>query len=400
MQVGIVGKPNVGKSTFFNAATLGKAEVANYPFTTIDANKALAFIRVPEPAMEFRLEANPRNSKSYGGYRFVPVEAIDVAGLVPGAHQGRGLGNKFLDDLRQANVFIHVVDASGSTDTEGKPVKPGRHDPCEDIKFLEREIELWFFNIFKRNWDKTARKIQMQGRDFFKYFTETFSGLGIREKDVHRVINEVDVDPEKPAGWSDEGLLRFTKALRKNTMPMVIAANKVDIDNAEENIERMKKEFPELKIVPTSSMAELFLKNLSQEGIVEYIPGDSSFKVLRQEKLNSKYQKALEIIEETVFKLHSSTGVQEALNIAVLDVLDKIVVFPVEDETRLSDKKGNVLPDAILLGKGSTPRDLAYKIHTDIGRNFIAAINPRTKMKISSDKELEHLDIVKVIANA
>ncbi|HEQ78096.1 MAG TPA: TGS domain-containing protein, partial [Euryarchaeota archaeon] len=236
--------------------------------------------------------------------------------------------------------------------------------------------------------------------DFFKYFTETFSGLGIREKDVHRVINEVDVDPEKPAGWSDEGLLRFTKALRKNTMPMVIAANKVDIDNAEENIERMKKEFPELKIVPTSSMAELFLKNLSQEGIVEYIPGDSSFKVLRQEKLNSKYQKALEIIEETVFKLHSSTGVQEAMNIAVLDVLDKIVVFPVEDETRLSDKKGNVLPDAILLGKGSTPRDLAYKIHTDIGRNFIAAINPRTKMKISSDKELEHLDIVKVIANA
>ncbi len=400
MQIGIVGKPNVGKSTFFNAATLSKAEVANYPFTTIDANKAVAFIKVPEPAKEFNLQPSPRNSKSLGGYRFVPVEAIDVAGLVPEAHKGRGLGNKFLDDLRQASVLIHVVDASGSTDIEGKPVKPGEHDPSEDIKFLEREIELWFFNIFKRNWDKTARRVQMQGKDFFKYFSEAFSGLGVREQELHRAVNEAGVDPEKPAGWSDEELLNFTRALRKNTMPIVIAANKIDIDSAEENIKRMREEFPELSIIPTSSMAELLLKNLSKEGIIEYIPGEGNFKVLQEDKLSPKHRKALEIIEEKVLKPYSSTGVQEAINKALLDVLNKIVVFPVEDENKLSDKKGNVLPDAFIMDRGSTPRDLAYKIHTDIGKNFIAAIDARTKRRISSDKELEHLDIIKIMSNA
>lgn len=400
MQIGIVGKPNVGKSTFFNAATRSTAEVANYPFTTIEANRSMAFVKVPEPAKDFSLEPKSRNSLSRGGYRFVPVEAVDVAGLVPGAHRGRGLGNRFLDELRQASVLIHIVDASGSTDDEGRPAGAGQYDPCEDVSFLEEEIEHWFFGIFRKNWEKMARRVELQGKNFFREFAQNFSGLGVREHHLRKAINEAEVSVEKPESWSDEQLFSFTKSLRKQAMPIVVAANKVDIELAEENIRRMKEKFPELRIVPVSSMAEHLLETLAGEGIVHYTPGGESFEVLREEKLSSKQRKGLEIVRERVLKRYSSTGVQDVVNASVLDELGKIVVFPVEDENRLSDKDGRVLPDAFLLGKGSTPRELAYKIHTDIGENFIASIDARTKRRIASDRELNHLDIVKIVARA
>ncbi len=397
MEIGVVGKPNVGKSTFFNAATLSKAEIANYPFTTVEANRGVAFVRVPEPAVELGVEPNPRNSFSMGGYRFVPVEMIDVAGLVPKAHEGRGLGNKFLDDLRQAGALIHIVDASGATDEEGNPLKPGEHDPCRDVRFLEEEIELWFFGIFQRNWEKLARRVQLAGESFERLFQELFAGLGVREAHVKAALRETGLDPEKPAQWSDEELFSFARALRRLAKPIVVAANKADVAVAEENIKRLKREFPHARIIPTSAMAELMLKNLAEEGIISYVPGEGSFEVLKPESLSPKQKKALEIIKKSVLERYGSTGVQQAINTAVLDVLGKIVVFPVEDENKFCDGEGNVLPDAFLLDAGATPRDLAYKIHTDIGENFIAAIDARTKRRIASDAPLKHLDIIKIV---
>ena len=162
LQIAVTGKPNVGKSSFFNSATLSEVEVASYPFTTIDANKAVAHVVTECPCTELEVTCNPHNSKCVQGKRLIPVELIDVAGLVPGAHEGRGLGNKFLDDLRQARAFIHIIDASGSTDEEGRPCEPGSHDPLEDVEFLEHEITMWLFGILKKNWNKMIRKVMSE----------------------------------------------------------------------------------------------------------------------------------------------------------------------------------------------------------------------------------------------
>src|SRR2546422_688081 len=105
MELGLVGKPNVGKSTFFAAATLVPVAIANYPFTTIEANRGVAFVRKSCPHTELGHACKPRNAPCEDGTRLIPVELLDVAGLVPKAHEGRGLGNKFLDDLRQANAL-------------------------------------------------------------------------------------------------------------------------------------------------------------------------------------------------------------------------------------------------------------------------------------------------------
>ena len=118
IEIGLAGKPNAGKSTFFKSATLIDVAIANYPFTTIEPNVGIAYVRTRCVCRELGIDCG----KCVDGWRFIPVKLIDVAGLVPGAHEGRGLGNEFLDNLRQAEGVIHVVDASGSTDEEGNEV--------------------------------------------------------------------------------------------------------------------------------------------------------------------------------------------------------------------------------------------------------------------------------------
>lgn len=397
MEIGVVGKPNVGKSTFFNAATLSDAEIANYPFTTVEANKAVGYVRVPCPEVELGITCNPKNSKCVDGSRFVSVEMIDVAGLVPRACEGRGLGNKFLDDLRQASALIHVVDASGSTDIEGKPVSCGSNDPLDDIRFLEEEIEQWFFNIFKRNWDKVSKKIQLVGKDFVKSFVEMFSGLGFDEKGVATALGECGLGSKRVTDWSSDELFEFTKSLRQASKPIIIAANKTDIDIAEENIERMKSELPGSIILPVSSMAEYVFKRMAEGGAIKYLPGDSGYEVLDAGKISDKEKKGLRIIDKNVFGRFGGTGVQDCINAAIFEVLEKIVVYPVEDEGKYTDKDGSVLPDAYIMGKGATPLDLAFKIHTEIGEKFIGAVDAKTKRKIKSDKELSSGDIIKIL---
>lgn len=399
MEIGVIGKPNVGKSTFFNASTLAEAEVANYPFTTVSHNKAIAYVRARCPCVELDVVCNPRNSKCIKGDRFIPVEMIDVAGLVPKAHEGRGLGNQFLDELRRARVLIHIVDASGGTDEEGNLLVPGSHEPLRDVRFLEEEIELWFLNIFKRGWDKVARKVQYEGKDFVHYFGETYSGIGFREEEISLALREAEVDPKKPKEWSDRELVDFAHSLRRASKPIIIAANKADVEIAEENIERMKKELS-TPVIPTSSMGEYVLRRLAEQGAVEYIPGDGEFKIIDRSKINGKHRKALELIRENVLSKFGSTGVQQCINTAVFDILKKVVVYPVEDEGKYADKEGNVLPDAFLMEPASTPRDLAFKIHTEIGEGFIGALDAKSKRKIKSDKEMESGEVIKILTRA
>jgi len=387
MEVGIVGKPNVGKSTFFKALTLADAEVANYPFTTINANIGVGYVRVPCACAKFNVSCSPKNSLCVSKNRYVPVKVIDVAGLVPGAHEGRGLGNKFLDDLRQADALIHIIDISGRTDEKGEPCSG--HDPGEDIKFLENEIDLWFFSIVKRNWNKIYTKVRHGKHSVLKELSENLSGLGINEHHITYAIRETELTEEPD--WSDEDLKNFAVNLRKISKPIIIAANKIDLDN-EKNFRRLKENY---SIIPVCSEAELALKKADDAGVIEYLPGDNNFKILKE--VSDKQKHALEFMKNILVKF-GSTGVQDCLNLAVFDVLKMIVVYPVEDEHKLMDGKGNVLPDAFLMPEGSTAIDLAYKVHTDIGDKFIGAIDCKTHMKIGREHELNNGDVVSILA--
>lgn len=394
LQVGIVGKPNTGKSTFFAAATLLEVKRAPYPFTTVEPNKGIGYVKVKCVCRELGVVDNPQNSVCVEGWRFVPVELIDVAGLVPDAWKGRGLGNMFLDHLRRAPVLIHVVDAAGATDEEGRVVKPGTHDPVEDVLFLEREIEMWMLQVLSRDWERLAKTI-----DYTKSFEELYSrlaGLGVKPQVVQRVMEELGLLGKKVTSWRQEDLYDLVRAARRAARPILLAANKVDIPVAADNLKRMKEVFRDKYIiVPTSAESELALKKAAKAGIISYIPGSPDFEIIGQP--TPSQLKALEYIRENVLKPYGSTGVQEALDRAVFDLLEMIAVFPVENERKLTDSKGNVLPDVYLVRRDSTARDLAFEIHSELGERFAFALDALTGRKLSAQEKLAHRMVVKIV---
>ena len=372
MEIAICGKPSSGKSSFFKASTMIDVPISARPFTTIKSNIGIAYVTYPCPCKELDLKCNPKNSQCLNGTRLIPVKLWDIAGLIPGAHEGKGLGNKFLSDIIQTDVLIHIVDASGKTDAEGNPTEG--HDPSGDIKFLEEEINLWFASIIKRNLAKIKDKEKA---------SDILSGLGIKPKHIEIGLKKVGLDPEELA-----------KELRKLSKPILIAANKIDLQSSKENLEKMKKDFSNLTIVPCSAEAEIALRTASKASFIEYIPGDKDFEIKKE--LNDNQKKGLELIRKIVLDNYGSTGIQNCLNKAVFDFLNYIAVYPVENELKFSDKKGNVLPDVFLMPKGSTALDLAFKVHTDIGEKFIGAIDARTKKRVSANYELKNGDIISI----
>ena len=394
--VGIVGKPNVGKTTFFVAATLAPAEIAPYPFTTIKPNRGVAYLRVKCVCRELGVQDNPVNSACINGNRLIPVELIDCAGLVPDAWRGRGLGNQFLDEIRKADALIHVVDASGSTDIEGRPCKPGEHDPVEDVRFLEREITMWMVQIIKRDWRKLSRRVELLGEKLVGALEKRLSGLAIKRHHIIEAIRKADLDPNRPSSWSDDDLYAFADELRKASKPMLIAANKVDIPTAEENLERLKE--TGYLVVPCCAEAELALRRAAEKGLIRYLPGDPDFEVLEPSKLKPEQARALEVIRERVLAKYGSTGVQQAINSAYFDLLGAITVYPVEDPEKLCDHQGRVLPDAYVVPRGTTARQLAYMIHTELGESFIYAIDARTKKRLGEDYVLKDGDVISIVS--
>ncbi len=396
VQAGVVGKPNVGKSTFFAAATLVDVKIAPYPFTTIEANKGVGYVKIKCVCRELGVKDSPVNSVCIDGWRFVPVELIDVAGLVPDAWQGRGLGNRFLDELRRANVLIHVIDAAGATDIEGRPVKPGTHDPMEDLQFLEREITMWMYQIISKDWPRTAKALDLKS-NIAKELSKKLSGLGITIADIESALSEISLLRKKPSKWTEDELKNFIHVLREKSKPIIIAANKSDLPAAEDNIKRLRKELSgKYLVIPTSAESELALRKAASKNLIKYLPGDSDFEIIGE--VTPKQQKVLEYIRERVLKKWGSTGVQQVINAAFLDVLEMLAVFPVENENKYTDHHGRVLPDVYLVPKGTTAREFAYMIHTDLGEKFISAVDVKTKKRLSADFKLEHRMVIKIIA--
>ncbi len=389
MLIGLVGRPNSGKSTFFKSATLADVLIASYPFATIKPNRGMAYVKIKDLAAEFGKKSNPREGFVKSEFRFVPFELMDVAGLVEGASEGRGLGNEFLNDLAAADAFIHVVDMSGEFDNEGKPTSG--YYPGKDIKVIENELDLWYYGILMKIWKSFSRTVEMQKSNFAAAVAKQFSGLKVNEDDVKFVILKSGLNSEKPTLWSNQEVKEFSRLLRRNTKKMIIAANKIDRPEAANNFKKIKKEF-DYEIVPCFAEGELALREADKNGLIDYIPGEKNYKIVGE--LTGKQKTALEKIKE-IMNEYYSTGVQEILNKIVFDILGYIAVFPAG--AKLEDSKGNVLPDCYLMKKGSTALDFAFHIHSDLGKNFIKAIDVRTKRAVGKDYVLRHMDGLEII---
>ena len=395
MIIGVIGKANVGKSTFFNSATDQSVPSANYPFTTIHPNIGISFVREKCVCREFGVIDNPLHSICIDGNRFVPIKLIDIAGLVPGAHLGKGLGNKFLDDARQADALIHVVDASGSTDPEGKVVEKSQGDPLFDIKFVEEEFDQWVLSIINRDWSKTSRDMTNQKLKIEQILKKRLSGLSVTIDTISNALSTLGLINKNPDKWTQDDLLEFARLIRKNSKPFLILANKADISSSQDNINKIKQQ--NNLVIPCASEGELVLRKGAKKGLWYYLPGDSNFELKDNDLLNEQQKKALSIIRSVLDK-YGSTGVQEAINTVCFKLLNLIIVYPVEDELKLSDKKGNILPNALLLPKGSTAKDLAKNIHEDLAKGFMFAIDVRNKQRIGSDYVLKHKDVIKIVS--
>jgi len=397
--VGIVGKPSSGKSTFLNAACLTSAEVNELPFTTINANKGIGYVKIKCACQELDLIDNPKNSLCINGYRFIPINILDVAGLVPGAHKGRGQGNQFLNDLSRADVLLHIVDITGALDKNGQRIGEGGNDPIEDIKFLEEEIDLWFKSILEReDWDRFQKVITKERNKFIEKLHDRLSGLKISIRQIINVLKQLGLYNKNPSRWNKEDILNFSKNLRKISKPIIIVANKIDKKIGQENYEKLKTSLGE-RIFPCSALAEYVMRKYNEEKIIEYIPGNSSFEIIKQDLLNNRELETLKKINQEILKKYNGTGVQEVLNHVVFATSDQICVYPVSDVNNMADKDNNVLPDVFLIKKGTKLKDFVEKkIHSDLAKHFIYGIDAKTKKRLSDDYILKNNDIVKIVA--
>ncbi|MGA9043678.1 MAG: redox-regulated ATPase YchF [Thermoplasmata archaeon] len=396
MEIGIVGKPNVGKSTFFNALTLLDVPMAPYPFTTITPNRGVAAIRAPCPHTEKGTPCTPGNAKCVDGTRWVPVSLVDVPGLVPGAHAGKGLGHKFLDDLRAADGFVQVVDLSGATDEEGRLAEHGSHDPAEEVRWLEDELVAWVSEILNRDFIRHARGTELDGKKVEEFLAERLTGLSISPNAIAAALRGSTVERAHPARWTEEDRSHLARQLLEASKPRLVAANKCDRASKEE-ADSLAGRVDPIPSVATAADAELTLRRAARAGLVDYRPGDAAFQVRDPARLSPPQQKALEGIRSIV-TTWGSTGVQQALEQMVYSRLGMIVVYPVEDETHWTDSQGRVLPDAFLVPANTPARAVAYRVHTDLGEHFIRAIDGRTHRAMAADHPLGPNTVVRIVA--
>jgi len=398
IRIGIIGKTNTGKTTFFNASTLSRTEVSTYPFTTKRPSRATAYVQTICVCRELGVQDRPRNSKCIDGWRFIPVELIDLPGLIKGSWRGRGLGTQFLSVASQADALLHVVDASGSVDGEGKLTRPGLGSPVSDVYDIEEELTRWFTRIVDKSISKVSRQAGERAID--RSVFEALAGLKVRLDQIQRSLRETDLVDVELKRWKDDDIERFAVKIREISKPTMIIANKMDLPYAEENYKRLGQEFGRALVIPCSADAELALRRAEENGHIRYVPGEETFQVLAPTKLTPEQSRALAYVQQRVFTRWIRTGVQFALNSCVFKLLNMNCVYPVEDQTKFSDKKGNVLPDVILVPYNATLSDVAGHVHSELAQTMIHGIDARTGVRLPADYIVRDRDVIKVVAAA
>ncbi|MFX1398978.1 MAG: YchF-related putative GTPase [Promethearchaeota archaeon] len=388
-----------GKSTFLNASCLTNVKVSEIPFTTIDANKGVGFVKTDCVCSELKVDDNPKNSDCINGQRFIPINLLDVAGLVPDAHKGKGLGNKFLNDLSKADILLHIVDITGALDKMGNKVVEGANDPYEDILFLEKEINLWFKEILERDdWNRIKRAFVGKKGKFIEEIHKRLSGIKVKKEHISLSLKKTNLENQAPSSWTDADLYEFSKALREISKPILVIANKIDKEISKENLAKLREKYKN-PVVPCSALAEYLLRKYNEKGIIEYIPGSKNFNILHGEKLSNKEIETLEKIKINLLDVYNGTGVQNVLNLAIFEFSNQICVYPVSDANNFTDNDGNVLPDVFLVKKGMKLRDfVGEKIHSDLAKHFIFGIDARSKKRLGENYELKNNDVIKIVS--
>jgi len=397
IKIGLIGKTNTGKTTFFNSATLDTAEISNYPFTTKQPNIGNANAITLCVHKEFRVQDSPKNSRCIDGWRFIPVDLVDLPGLIKGAWEGKGLGNQFLSVAAQSDALLHIIDASGSIDASGKIAEPGTGDPVADIGDIEEELVMWYLKLLEGNHDKISRAIN-SGIDTINAITDVFRGIGVREEHVRFALENNKLSGVRFDDFDPQRRKDFCWSLRDISKPTLIVANKVDLPSASENFRRIREQYKDMIVVPSSADAELTLRRAESRGLIYYIAGDERFEIKDQAGLNDKQKWALNFIRKDILGEYMRTGVQFAINVAVFKLLGMNAVYPVADATRLSDKYGNILPDVYLMKSGSTVEDLARDIHSELAKGLLYALDIRDGLRLPTNYQLKDRDVVSIIS--
>ena len=397
IKIGLIGKTNTGKTTFFNSATLDTAEISNYPFTTKQPNIGNANAITLCVHKEFRVQDSPKNSRCIDGWRFIPVDLVDLPGLIKGAWEGKGLGNQFLSVAAQSDALLHIVDASGSIDASGKIAEPGTGDPVADIGDIEEELVMWYLKLLEGNHDKISRAVN-SGVDTINAITDVFRGIGVREEHVKFALENNKLFGIRFDDFDPQRSKDFCWSLRDISKPTLIVANKVDLPSASENFRRIREQYKDMIVVPSSADAELTLRRAESRGLIHYIAGDERFEIKDQAGLNDKQKWALNFIRKDILGEYMRTGVQFAINVAVFKLLGMNAVYPVADASRLSDKYGNILPDVYLMKSGSTVEDLARDIHSELAKGLLYALDIRDGLRLPTNYQLKDRDVVSIIS--
>ena len=397
IKIGLIGKTNTGKTTFFNSATLATADISNYPFTTKQPTIGNANAVSLCVHKELNLQDNPKNSRCIDGWRFIPVELVDLPGLIKGAWEGKGLGNKFLSVAAQSDALLHIVDVSGSIDAAGRIAEPGSGDPIADIGDIEEELVMWYLKLLEGNRDKISRAIN-SGSDMQSAIADVFRGIGVNEEHVKMALQENKLENHKFDELGPQESKDFSWSLRDISKPTLIVANKVDLPSATDNFKRVREEYNDMIIVPSSADAELTLRRAANRGLIRYSPGDERFEIKDQSILTDKQKWALNFIRKDILDEYMRTGIQFAINVAVFKLLRMNSVYPVAEASKLSDKSGNVLPDVYLMKSGSTVEDLAKEIHSELAKGLLYAIDIRDGLRLPINYEIKDRDILSIIS--
>jgi len=397
IKIGLIGKTNTGKTTFFNSSTLSSDEISTYPFTTKKSSTSTGYAITLCVHPEFNVNDNPNNSKCKDGWRYIPIELIDLPGLIKDAWKGKGLGNQFLSIASQSDALLHVVDASGSIDATGKITETGSGDPVSDFADIEEELNMWYQKILEGNRDR-LQKIIKSGDDHVDALTELYQGVGVKRNHVKEALKTSGLEEKDIENYDMQDSKKFASYLRKISKPTLIVANKIDVEGAGKNFERLRERYNDMIVIPASADSELTLRRAEQKNLIKYSPGSEKFDILQTNELNQKQKEALNFIQSDIMGEYMRTGVQFAINVTVFKLLKMNSVYPVASPEKLSDKKGRVLPDLVLLKDGATVTDLAKEIHSDLTKGLLYAKDLRYNLRVPTNYQLRDRDVICLIS--